>query len=406
MKNKHKYYRLILAAVLLILIGCGNGGDEQVSETETNQANENTTQEVAVTDRDNPIEVLDRDEAILIDPSTTEEDVTEDVTTDDTVDTDEESEESTQEGEETESQESQETDADSEDEDSEETTQVASTDGELYDEDIYDLELLEVYDLDDIDIDQFDSEGEVIEYVLDQYGADRDALSISFYNFNTDESYYINEDNYIVAASTAKIPVGMAYTDLINEGTYSYATQLLYNDYYYVEGAGNIANSPAQVSYSIEDLMAEMIKYSDNTAWYTLVFNYPNNFGGIAQYILDTAGYYDVPQYFWMDNYGSAYLYEQVLKEVATNPDYEYLVELMLQTDPPQLFTSYVNTDVFANKYGRVDQQVNDAGIYYENDEPQYILVAFTDNLVSADNILEDLNLYLNLWYRQNYILS
>lgn len=398
MKKQFAKLSLLALSIGLFMAACSNKDnpqENQLTDTETAELNQIST--------DNKIDIIDRENANRVIPMIEENETTQFEETD-------ADEASTQEGQETPNSEENQTEETNQEEKTEETSQAPSQASpkelKILDESIYDVELMEIYHKNNIDMSQYESVDQVIDTILNEYGADRSTIGISFYNFLTDEHYYHNEDQLIVAASTAKIPVVMAYIDLINAGHYSYETQLLYNDYYYVEGNGNIANSPSQLSYSIADLMHEAIVYSDNTAWYTLVFNYPNNFGGIASYILDKTGYYNVPEYFWMDNYATAYLFEQLLIEVATNPDYEYLVELMKQTDPPQLFTSYINTEVFANKFGRVDEEINDMGIYYENDQPQYILTTFTSGLSYADNILEDLNLYVNLWFRQNYILN
>ena len=290
---------------------------------------------------------------------------------------------------------------------SEESTTVSSDSAAVrFDPNIYRTDLIQEYGKDQFDVSEYDTVDELIEQLVTDYQVDFNQVGISFYNLKDDHYYGYNDNNFIVAASTAKIPVVMAFIDLINQGQYDYETELLYNDYFNYEGGGNIANSPAQASYSIADLMAEAIRHSDNTAWYTLVFNYPNNFGGVANYILQKTGNYNIPEYFYMDNYGSAYLYFQLLYIVATQPEYDYLVQLMRETDPPQLFTSFIHTDVLANKYGRVDGEINDVAIYYENDQPQYILTAFTTNVPGADHLLEDLSLYVNLWYRDHYILN
>lgn len=295
---------------------------------------------------------------------------------------------------------------DASDESSEVESTNETTDTAVEDPSIYRLDVMESNHKEFLDASQYGSVDEVIEEVIANYGLSPEMYSIAYYNFVTDEHYYNNEDNYIVAASTAKVPAAMAYIDMIEAGTYTYDSHLPFDTHYLYEGAGNIANAPAQDSYAISDLLREAITHSDNTAWYTLVFNYPNNFGGIASYIQDRIGFYDIPSYFYMDNYGSAYIYEQLLMIVATDPTYQPLVDLMRQTEPNQLFTSYIQTDRMANKYGRIDGQVNDVGIYYENEEPQYILVAYTDGAPGADSFLEDLNLNVNQWFRSQYLLN
>lgn len=47
-----------------------------------------------------------------------------------------------------------------------------------------------------------------------------------------------------------------------------------------------------------------------------------------------------------------------------------------------------------------MDGAVNDAGIYYEDGQPIYALVVFTQDVDSADLFLEEINLRVNEWAR------
>ena len=82
--------------------------------------------------------------------------------------------------------------------------------------------------------------------------------------------------------------------------------------------------------------------------------------------------------------------------------------------DPAEDWQEHVDFDLNPDFFAEVvigladseDGEINDVAIYYENDQPQYILTAFTTNVPGADHLLEDLSLYVNLWYRDHYILN
>lgn len=276
---------------------------------------------------------------------------------------------------------------------------------EGYDASIYNTEVISNNGIEPLDTSQYASIDELIWDIIHQYGVYDSQIGLAYYNFQTDEHFYINPDNYMIAASTSKVPVAALYVDLINEGVYTYDTHLPFNADYYVEGAGSITNSPLQSSYSISDLMFESLAHSDNTAWYTMAFNFINNYDSVRQGILNFAeGMSNVPSHYYSDNYTSAALTEKILIKIASNPAYEVIIDIMRQAQPNQLFTSYVNVENMPVKYGRLDAVVNDSGIYYENGEPQYVLVVLTDNVDYADGFLEILNLRINEWFRANYI--
>lgn len=248
----------------------------------------------------------------------------------------------------------------------------------------------------------FESIDELVDSLMAEYNVNADQISLAFYDFRSDQHYYVNEHKFSIAASTVKAPIAALYIDLIQNQQISLTTTIPFKDSYLIEGAGLITNSPIQSEYTIEDLLYNAIVYSDNTAWYALMDYYNSNYGFYVNAILDFTQYYDVPEFFYQDNYVSAYLAEQWLIKIASQNDYKYLVDLMSQTEPDQLFTSYINKGM-ANKYGRLENMVNDTGIYFENDQPQYALAIYTESVGQADIFLEMLNLRINEWHRAQY---
>lgn len=264
----------------------------------------------------------------------------------------------------------------------------------------YDIELIEANGLELGTMVDYESVAKIIDQLFIEYNIDTDQVSIAFYDYNTDELFEYNGDVPMVAASVYKMPLVAIYIDAINEGYFSYDTHVhsltQYESDYQDDSSGYAEGS-------IAEMMAMSIIHSDNDTAWALVFNLFDSWGSFANAQLEFVDYPPMPEYFYTDNYMTASQTLATLIKISTQEDYEYLIELMLASEPRQLFTSYVSEGM-ANKYGRFDEAVNDAGTYFEDDEPIYSLAAFTDSVPNADIFLEELNLRINEWIRHQNI--
>jgi len=278
----------------------------------------------------------------------------------------------------------------------------------LSDEEVYNLDLMQASGIELIDTSQYASIDELIEATMAEFGVDESQISLEFINYQTGESYTVNENNFQTAASTIKLPLSVIYVDAIDEGTIDWDTEVTYTYADYEEGDGTItaavASGTGQAAYTIEDLIANALMYSDNTATNMLI-RYYNELYGSETYKTSIASSVDVAidEAFYSDNVASAELLSAYYDLLATDGAYQPLVDYLLNTSPDRLFTTYVNSSLMANKYGNYGTALNDGGIYYENDEAQYSLVALTDGLTDGTGFLENLNLRVNQYYRANY---
>src|SRR5699024_9506090 len=110
-----------------------------------------------------------------------------------------------------------------------------------------------------------------------------------------------------------------------------------------------------------------------------------------------------IDEAFYSDNVASAELLSAYYDLLATDGAYQPLVDYLLDASPDRLFTTYVNSSLMANKYGNYGTALDDGGIYYDNAEPQYSLVALTDGLTDGTGVLENLSLRVNQYARANY---
>lgn len=278
----------------------------------------------------------------------------------------------------------------------------------LSDEEVYNLDLMQASGIELIDTSQYASIDELIEATMAEFGVDESQVSLQYTNFKTDESYTINESTFQTAASTIKLPLAVMYVDAIEEGYVDWDTEVTYTYADYEEGDGTITaavgSGTGQAAYTIEELMADSLMHSDNTATNMLI-RYYNEVYGSGAFKTNVASSVDVTidDAFYDDNVISAELLFAYYNLLATDDTYQPIVDYLLNTSPDRLFTTYVNSSLMANKYGSYGTALNDGGIYYENDQAQYSLVVLTDGLSDGTSFLENLNLRVNQYYRANY---
>ena len=102
-----------------------------------------------------------------------------------------------------------------------------------------------------------------LEQIIKQYPKD-----ISFYVSSLDNqiSFGYNPDQKYSAASSIKAPYTLFCYKQIQEGKATLEEKITYNKKYYSSGSGIIKNNPKK-SYTIEELLYNVIYYSDNIAY-------------------------------------------------------------------------------------------------------------------------------------------
>lgn len=263
--------------------------------------------------------------------------------------------------------------------------------------DRYDYQAMENLGVNSHDLITVDTLETAIYKLMGEYGLSEYQVGIAYTNLENGEEVYINAEEQMIVASLYKVPMVAMFIDLIDQGILSWDSQLPYYEQYYQDGAGEITANPKKDYYSLEELAYQAIVYSDNTASFILYYYYINNFGSFRTALLDFVEYYDVPGFYYEDNYGSAYMMNLALIKIANDPKYLPLTNLMAQTDPKQLFSLFVNN--MSTKYGQYENMLNDSGIFYNNnDQAVYTLIAMTRDAGYPDLFLAELNLLVNEW--------
>ena len=227
----------------------------------------------------------------------------------------------------------------------------------------------------------------LISQIIKDYGLNSNNFGFFFYNINTREYYFYNENKYFTAASTVKVPVAMLYYDKINAGEITNNDTLLYKSNAYEAGAGNVTakyKAGSYIPYSV--LLKELIVNSDNTANNILIGNI-----GFKQYRYEIAKYSDrkLSDTFYGSNVTCPGFAYDVINYLYNHSDnYTELIENMKKSSYGKYLKEYLDYDV-AHKYGSYGGYVHDYGIIYG--KQTYLMGVFTKNINNAPSVIANI---------------
>ncbi|MCR8969443.1 class A beta-lactamase-related serine hydrolase [Facklamia sp. 7083-14-GEN3] len=246
--------------------------------------------------------------------------------------------------------------------------------------------------------DSYRSVNDLVNDLIKDYNYPPSRLGIAYYNFVTKESYFLNENIGQYAASTNKVGTAVLYIQLIEEGKLNWQSKLPASSDDFASGAGKITNNPIQSEYELEELIENLLVYSDNTAWKILMNYYQNNFGDFNLNLIEKSGASQKPDSLYNQyNYATPNTLLGYLKQIAKEKKYLPLIKYMSKSEKNQRFKLYIRGGM-ATKYGQYDYSYHDTGIYYENGRPIYALVLMTDGIGTVDQFMGELNLIINEW--------
>lgn len=238
---------------------------------------------------------------------------------------------------------------------------------------------------------------EVIQGVMAEFNVLDDQVSIVYESLKKGNDYRLNEDDLVTAASTIKVGIAAIFVDQIVAGNLTWDSELPYYDSYYESGDGAITNSEKQYAYTVEELIDQMLTYSDNTATNILAFYYRDTFSDYRQAILDFSGETDIPLEAFENNETTADILAAILKRLTEDERYQPIIDVMLQAQDGFRLKQYVTTGMAA-KYGSYGAWQHDTGIYYEDEEAVYLLVVLTYGLENVDEFMGELNYQIKEW--------
>lgn len=210
-------------------------------------------------------------------------------------------------------------------------------------------------------------------------------ISYFYYNTVTQEDISYEEQKIFQAASTVKVPLVMAYQDLIDEGKVNPEDELLFDEKYYEPSYNDLIDDyPIGSLVPISVCMDRAIQYSDNSANHIL-FNHYFSYSGeyFRNHLAKEYSQQTLDRSFYLENQISAQMLKNVLIKLYEHSDkYARIIDNMFIAYPNLYIKLNGYTYDVYHKYGSYDIYLHDMAII---DTPEPILVGiFTENEENA----------------------
>ncbi len=227
---------------------------------------------------------------------------------------------------------------------------------------------------------------EVMAYYIQTYHLTEDNFAITFCCPETGEWYGYNEDTFMLAASTYKVPLNLYYYEL--------------------QAAGEYTDDSDIKGHRLADIHRASIVDSNNELSHILIYN----LGTFAQYkrlMLDRYGGMDeelIPSDYWSDNYYCTHFMANVLLYLYQRQDqFPELLDYMIHNQEGMFLQRYAGDTVVAHKYGYFEGQVHDIGITYTR-QPFVVAIytrGFSGGGIYAEELIARLNAALIAYQTQ-----
>ncbi len=219
-------------------------------------------------------------------------------------------------------------------------------------------------------------------------------VSLFCYNTVSEETYLYREEEFYLAASTIKVPVCMAWTDLIEKGIVNENTELVYLERHYEESDEKALYDVYQYGdrVPLRECMELAIVYSDNPSNHMMREYY-------EQFAHETfrewfAGFSKkpVPPKFYTTNLTNAAIMLEVMKKLVQNSDrYRKIIEYMKRAAKGRYIQANQFSFDVAQKYGEYKKYEHSMAVLYDK-EPLLVGI-FTDLAEkNAREVIRDLS--------------
>lgn len=204
---------------------------------------------------------------------------------------------------------------------------------------------------------------EVMSEFMNAYKLNTQNFSVSYTNTVTGETYTFNDEKFMVAGSTYKLPLNMYYYEMEREGL--------------IEPDAIVS----RIGVPLNEAHYKSLVLSDNDVSIGMLYN----LGEFDDYKIAMRKYFtmedsEIDSMYYVDNYyctrmmmdALSYLYEY-------RADFEEMINYMKEAQPGQYFKSGVTEYEVAHKYGMFEGALNDVGIIYA---PQpFLLAVYTQDV-------------------------
>lgn len=215
--------------------------------------------------------------------------------------------------------------------------------------------------------------------IADDFG--RDKVSLYFEYLNTGANIAINPELYVWPASLIKIPIAIAAMKKVEDGDWKLTNELVLMEGDRDDKSGSVDDPiwqyPIGTRFTIEKLLKELLKNSDNTAHHILFRNLDVD---EIENVIDSLG---LEKLYTDDGKMSSKEYSRLLRGLynasylSRSSSQKILGWLGESTFEEFLSNSIPDDIIFAHKYGEnIEQQVfSDSGIVYIPNRPYMITV-------------------------------
>ncbi len=223
---------------------------------------------------------------------------------------------------------------------------------------------------------------QVVEALFERYEVDEDKIGLGYYNLNTSEEHYVNEDKYMVSGSMFKVPLNMLFTEKVSNG--KLAMDDLIGGYRYSELLrGSIVSSNNDYAKILWNEAGRWIENGNSV--------YHRYRELIAPYMgVDPE---NVDETYYENNFFTPKQMVTCIKLLAENPDrFPGLIEAMQEAEPHNYFKLREQRYDIAHKYGYLTDgpklYMCDCAIAYTDDP--IVFVMFTDGVNKAYDVMAD----------------
>ena len=203
------------------------------------------------------------------------------------------------------------------------------------------------------------------------------SISLYFEYLNTGANINIGQDLRIWPASLSKLPLAMTVMKKVENGVWQLDTKLTLTEEQKDASFGTLFQSPAGTTFTIKQLLQELLTNSDNTAYHVLLENM--NTSEIDPIIVETG----LEALFDERGFVSAKEYSRLYRVLYTSSflkreNSERILKWLSESDFDLYLASGIEQNVtFANKWG-LNQNYHvflDSGIVYVPHRPYIITV-------------------------------
>ena len=227
-----------------------------------------------------------------------------------------------------------------------------------------------------------------IEAYFKENEIDHDKVAYCITDLHHNIKYSMNENEEFVAASTYKLHLAMLYYDMINEGSYTLDSTLVYESYMHEDDGMISSRYGIGSEISLKELLDCMILYSDNDAAHILY----ENLGGWQSYKEAMRKYTDAQSdnYYTEENVTTSSIMNDVAIYLYKHKgNYKDLIENMKRAEPKKYLDKDIQKDM-PQKYGSYDSAYNSVG-FVETENP-YSIVVLTSLGDKGEDVMAKVN--------------